>query len=81
MTGVIVIVAIQAVMASVIATVANLVIMRKFPGHDPRRDLYLPLDRAYEVVSYRLISRIFHIEAIVLWVACLLLVLFKLVVG
>ncbi len=31
--------------------------------------------------TYRLIARIFHVEAIVLWSACLLLLLIKLIVG
>ena len=81
MNGAIVTLGLLAVLASTLATTTNLLIARRFPGQDPRRDFYLATDRAYEIIGYRLVARVFYVEALVFWSLVLMLVLVKFFFG
>ncbi|SJZ42069.1 hypothetical protein SAMN02745126_00986 [Enhydrobacter aerosaccus] len=75
MTGATVAIGILAVLMSTLATLSNLVIAREFPAHDPRRDLYLPLDQSMRVSQYRQAAKLFYLQALVLWgLFCILLI-------
>lgn len=81
MTGATIAIGILAVVMSTLATLSNLVIAREFPAHDPRRDLYLPLDQAMRISQYRQAAKLFYFQALALWGLFGILLVVKLVLG
>lgn len=81
MTGATVAIGLLAVVMSTLATLSNLVIAREFPAHDPRRDLYLPLDQSMRVSQYRQAAKLFYFESLVLWGLFAVLLVLKFLFG
>ncbi len=67
MTGATLAIGLLAILVTTLATLSNFVIAREFPSHDPRRDLYLPLDQSMRVAQYRQAAKLFYFESLALW--------------
>jgi heme O synthase-like polyprenyltransferase len=78
MTGATVAIGILAFVMTTLATLSNMVIAREFPAHDPRRDLYLPLDQSMRVAQYRQAAKLFYFESLSLWGLFVVMVIVKL---
>ncbi len=81
MIGATVAIGILAILTSTLATLSNFVIAREFPAHDPRRDLYLPLDQSMRVAQYRQAAKLFYFESLALWGLFGVLLIVKLLFG
>lgn len=66
-----------AVMSSTVATWNNMAVSRKFPGLESELSPEVPQDVFLRVTCYRLIARLFYIQALFFWAALAVLVVVK----
>lgn len=74
MIGAILISGFVAVMSSIFATFNNLAISKRFPGLEWEMAPGLPQDVFVRVICYRLVARLFYIQALFFWTVLAVLV-------
>jgi hypothetical protein len=66
-------------MSSAVATFNNLAVTRKFPGLEWELNPDVPHDVFLRVTCYRLVARLFYLQALAFWAILVVLVVAKLV--
>lgn len=74
MMGAILVAAFVAVMSSAVATWNNLAVVRKFPGLEWTLSPDVPQDIFLRVTCYRLVARLFYMQALFFWAVLIVLV-------
>jgi hypothetical protein len=78
MIGAILVAGLVAAMSSLLATLSNILIARKFPGIAWDSDPDLPEPLYIRITCYRLVARIFYYQSLIFWTLLGLLGIVKL---
>jgi hypothetical protein len=75
MIGAIVVSGLVAAMSSIFSTLSNFVIARKFPGIGYELDTDLPESLFVRITCYRVVAKLFYLQALFFWLLCGVLVI------
>ena len=78
MIGAILVTGFVAAMSSLLATLSNILIARRFPGITWESDPHLPEPLYVRITCYRLVARLFYYQSLCFWALLGVLVVLKL---